>query len=62
MEVDNPLASDLTTILWSKRRNVGSVVNDQGLVEAVIVSMIVKVVVEAVVDHLYLNTRPVLVG
>jgi hypothetical protein len=52
VEVDNPLASDLTTILWSRRRNVGSSVRDQGLVEAVVVAMIVEVVVEAVVDLL----------
>jgi hypothetical protein len=52
MEVDNSLASDLTTILWSGRRNVCDEVMDQGLAEVVVVAMIVEAVVKAVVDFL----------
>jgi hypothetical protein len=50
MEVDNPLARDLTTILWSRCRNVGNAMRDHVLIEAVVVVMIVEAVVEAVVD------------
>jgi hypothetical protein len=50
VEVDNLLASDLTTILWWRRLNVGNAVKVHGLVEDVVVAMIVEVVVEAVVD------------
>jgi hypothetical protein len=50
MEVDNSLASDLTTILRSKCRNVGNKVRYHGLVEVVILAMIVEAVVEPVVD------------
>jgi hypothetical protein len=50
LEVDNSVASDLTTILWSRRLNVGNAVRVQGFVE--VVAMIVEVVVEALVDLL----------
>jgi hypothetical protein len=52
MEVDNSLASDLMTILWSRRVDVGNAVRVHGLVVDVVVVMIVEVVVEAVVDLL----------
>jgi hypothetical protein len=45
--VDNPLENDLTTILWSRRQNVGNEVNAYGLVEVVVVE--VATIVEVVV-------------
>jgi hypothetical protein len=52
MEVDNPLGNDLTTILWSRRQDVGNVDKALGLVEVVAVVTIEVVVMEAVVDLL----------
>jgi hypothetical protein len=46
LEEDNSLVSDLTTILWSRRRNVGNEVKDRGFVEVVVVAMDVEAVVE----------------
>jgi hypothetical protein len=57
MEVDNSLASDLTTILWSRRRNVGSEVRVHGLVEVVVVAMTVEAVVEVMVEPLQTLAR-----
>jgi hypothetical protein len=42
MEVDNSLVSDLTTILWYSRPNIGNEVRDRGLVEVVIVAAILE--------------------
>jgi hypothetical protein len=47
MEEDYSLGSDLTTVLWSRRRNVGNEVNGQGLVEVMVVAMDA----EAVANH-----------
>jgi hypothetical protein len=52
MDLDKLLASDLTMILWLRRRNVSNEVKDRGLVEVVVVAMIVEAVVEGVVVEL----------
>jgi hypothetical protein len=52
MEVDNPLENNLTTILWSRRQNVGNEERAQGLIENVDVVTVVVVLVEAVVNLL----------
>jgi hypothetical protein len=46
MAVDSSLVSDITTTLWSRHRNVGNEVKDQGLVEVEVVVMDVKAVVD----------------
>jgi hypothetical protein len=46
MEEDNSLGNDLTTIRWSRRRNVGNEVQDRSLVEIVVLAMDVEAVTE----------------
>jgi hypothetical protein len=46
MEDDNPPGSDLMTIQWSTRRNVGNEVKGRGLVEVVVLAMGVEAVAE----------------
>jgi hypothetical protein len=46
VEEDNSLGNDLTTIRWSRRRNVGNEVQDRSLVEFVVLAMDVEAVTE----------------
>jgi hypothetical protein len=60
MAEDNPLRSDLVTIQWSRRRDVGNEVKDHDLEEVEVVAMVAVAVVELLPTLSELTSMPLL--
>jgi hypothetical protein len=58
LEEDNSLANGLTTIQWSRHRNVDNKVKGRGLVEVVVVAMGVEAVAELLQTMAELTSTP----